>query len=220
MDNKNIFAHNLQRLMEQQEKSRRDISNDLGISYYTVSDWVNGKKYPRMDKVERLAKYFSVLKSDLIEDKNSIPIGSSDRLPSNIITPAARPIPILGTICAGDGIVTDEHFVGQFFIDSSVHADYALKVKGNSMIDAEIYDGDMAFLKKEFDFRPGKIYAVVHGVEDEASLKKVYKDGDRIILQPCNPSYSPIIPDVESCYLVGELVGVYHAYSDTVDNLL
>ena len=69
MNNKNIFASNLKRYMEINNKSRRDIGEALGISYYTVSDWVNGKKYPRMDKVEMLADYFGILKSDLIEEK-------------------------------------------------------------------------------------------------------------------------------------------------------
>ena len=49
--------------------SRKEIANVLGISYFTVSDWVNGKKYPRMDKVELLANYFGVMKSDLIEEE-------------------------------------------------------------------------------------------------------------------------------------------------------
>ena len=70
MDNKDIFASNLKRYMALNEKSRKDISEALGISYYTVTDWVNGKKYPRMDKVEMLAQYFGILKSDLIEDKS------------------------------------------------------------------------------------------------------------------------------------------------------
>ena len=69
MDNKNIFATNLKRYMALKDKSRKDISEALGISYYTVTDWVKGKKYPRMDKVEMLANYFGVLKSDLIEEK-------------------------------------------------------------------------------------------------------------------------------------------------------
>ena len=55
--------------MEEAGKSRMDISNALGFSYYTVTDWVKGKKMPRMDKVEMLASYFGILKSDLIEDK-------------------------------------------------------------------------------------------------------------------------------------------------------
>ena len=76
-DNRYTFARNLQNLMDSSGRSRRDISEALGISYFTVSDWVNGKKYPRMDKVELLANYFGVLKSDLIEEK-----GNSKTLPS------------------------------------------------------------------------------------------------------------------------------------------
>jgi repressor LexA len=69
MDNKKIFADNLNYYMELNQKSRRDLSDDLDISYYTVTDWAKGKKYPRMDSVERLAYYFNVLKSDLIEER-------------------------------------------------------------------------------------------------------------------------------------------------------
>lgn len=69
MDNKNIFASNLQRYMEINGKSRRDVSEAIGVSYYTFTDWVKGKKFPRMDKVEKLANYFGILKSDLIEEK-------------------------------------------------------------------------------------------------------------------------------------------------------
>ena len=72
MDNKNIFASNLNKYMRLHKRSRNDISEALGISYYTISDWVNGKKYPRMDKVEMLANYFGIKKSDLIEDKTKL----------------------------------------------------------------------------------------------------------------------------------------------------
>ena len=67
-DNKNIFATNLNNLMRIEGKTRKDLSEALGISYFTITAWVNGTKYPRMDKVEMLAKYFGVQKSDLIED--------------------------------------------------------------------------------------------------------------------------------------------------------
>lgn len=69
MDNKNIFAKNLNKYMELKKVSRRELGEALGYSYFTVCDWVNGKKYPRMDKVEALANYFGIQKSDLIEDK-------------------------------------------------------------------------------------------------------------------------------------------------------
>lgn len=68
MENKNTFARNLRRYMEVNGKSRRDLCQALGFNYYTVTDWVNAKKYPRMDKVEMLANYFGIQKSDLIEE--------------------------------------------------------------------------------------------------------------------------------------------------------
>lgn len=97
MDSKQIFSENLRRHMELSRKTRKDISESLGISYYTVSDWVNGKKFPRMDKVEMLANLFGIEKSDLIEEESK---AKNRNLPSNLITPAARPVPVLGTIFA------------------------------------------------------------------------------------------------------------------------
>jgi repressor LexA len=69
MEHKEIFSANLKRYMALNGISRRDVCGDLGYSYFTFSDWVNGKKMPRMDKVEQLANYFGILKSDLIEQK-------------------------------------------------------------------------------------------------------------------------------------------------------
>lgn len=69
MDNKQIFAKNLQYQMDLAGKTRRDLSEALGVSYYTITDWVKAKKYPRMDKVEMLARYFGIQKSELIELK-------------------------------------------------------------------------------------------------------------------------------------------------------
>ncbi len=71
MDNKDIFAKNLKKYMELNNKSRRDVAEAIGVSYFTFSDWVKGKTYPRMNKVELLANYFGVLKSDLIEEKGA-----------------------------------------------------------------------------------------------------------------------------------------------------
>lgn len=78
MDNKSVFAANLKKYMELNNKSRQEICKALGFNYYTFSDWVNGKKYPRMDKVEMLARYFGVLKSDLIEEKKSLDINEKN----------------------------------------------------------------------------------------------------------------------------------------------
>lgn len=132
-------------------------------------------------------------------------------LPSNIMVPAGRQIPILGTICAGNGIHCEENFEGYFLVDRSIKADYCLRVKGDSMIDANIYDGDVAFLRKDFDFIDGEIYAVCYGAEESASLKKLYKVDNKIMLQPCNVNYTAAFVDVDDVLIVGECIGTYHA---------
>ena len=67
MENKVIFARNLKNLMDANQISRRDLSEALNISYHTITDWVKGKKYPRMDKVEILANYFKPQFTDSVE---------------------------------------------------------------------------------------------------------------------------------------------------------
>ncbi len=68
MDNKDIFATNLKRQMELHGKTRKEVCDALGFSYFTFSDWISGKKYPRIEKIEALADYFGIQKSDLIEE--------------------------------------------------------------------------------------------------------------------------------------------------------
>ena len=67
MDGKEIFSRNLQRYMELNNKTRNDVCEALGVSYFTLTSLVNGTKYPRLDMVEMLANYFGIKKSDLIE---------------------------------------------------------------------------------------------------------------------------------------------------------
>lgn len=68
LGNKEIMARNIQRLMDLYDKDRTEVCKDLGISYTTFTDWVKGKTYPRIDKIELLANYFHVSKADLVEE--------------------------------------------------------------------------------------------------------------------------------------------------------
>lgn len=67
---KEVFAANLLRYMEAFDKNQKEISEIVGVSAPTVNDWIKAKKYPRIDKIEILANYFRILKSDLIEEKS------------------------------------------------------------------------------------------------------------------------------------------------------
>ncbi len=67
LGNKEIMAKNIKYYMDLHGKSRKDMCNDLGFVYSTFSDWLNGKKYPRIDKIEMMANYFGISKADLVE---------------------------------------------------------------------------------------------------------------------------------------------------------
>jgi len=79
LGNRRIISHNIQFYMDMHGKTRNDICRDLGIKYTTLADWLNGKTYPRIDKIELLARYFNVTKADLVEDhRTTTRTGSSD----------------------------------------------------------------------------------------------------------------------------------------------
>lgn len=82
--NKDIFAKNLKKYIVKSGKDRTTVAEDLGFPYSTVTDWVNGKKYPRINNIERLASYFNVSKSELIEDFEEIK-KDNDRLATIIV---------------------------------------------------------------------------------------------------------------------------------------
>ncbi|MBS4762147.1 helix-turn-helix transcriptional regulator [Carnobacteriaceae bacterium zg-ZUI252] len=70
LGNKEIMAKNIQYFMDKHDVDRKTLCIDLNLKYMTVADWINGKTYPRIDKIELLANYFGINKSDLVEEKN------------------------------------------------------------------------------------------------------------------------------------------------------
>ena len=212
LGNKKIMAKNIQYYMDLYNKTRNDICQDLGIKYTTFTDWIKANTYPRIDKIELMANYFNIEKSDLIEEHNKESVQSDRPLPSNIILPSAHKLPIMGTICAGDGVVCEDDYQGTFIVDIDVKADYCLKVHGDSMVGANIYDGDIVFISKSYDFVQDQIYAIERLDYNEASLKRVTQDGDTLILSPCNPEYHAMVTDYEEVRIIGRCVGVLHKY--------
>ena len=212
LGNKKIMAKNIQYYMDLYNKTRNDICQDLGIKYTTFTDWIKANTYPRIDKIELMANYFNIEKSDLIEEHNKESVQSDRPLPSNIILPSAHKLPIMGTICAGDGVVCEDDYQGTFIVDIDVKADHCLRVHGDSMIGANIYDGDIVFISKSYDFVQDQIYAIERLDYNEASLKRVTQDGDTLILNPCNPEYHAMVTDYEEVRIIGRCVGVLHKY--------
>ena len=82
LGNKEVFAKNLRYYIERSGKTQKDFADIVGVAYSTFNDWVNAKKYPRIDKIEILANYFGIQKSDLIEEKEK-PTVQDDGLTEN-----------------------------------------------------------------------------------------------------------------------------------------
>ena len=82
---KEVFARNLRMYMDRAGKTQRDMAEIVGVSTATFSEWINAKKYPRIDKIEKMAEYFGILKSDLIEEKKSSADNSEELLNNEII---------------------------------------------------------------------------------------------------------------------------------------
>lgn len=206
------FSNNIRFLRKQRNLSQEELAEMVGYkSFTTIQKWETGDSEPNMGVLRQLADIFHLSISELVE--TDLESKSSDRhLPSNIILPAAHKLPIMGTICAGDGVVCEDDYQGTFIVDTDVKADYCLRVKGDSMIDANIYDGDIVFISKSYDFVQDQIYAIERLDHNEASLKRITQDGDTLILNPCNPEYHAMVTDYEEVRIIGRCVGVLHKY--------
>lgn len=120
-------------------------------------------------------------------------------------------VPVLGTVTAGQPILADENLIGRILIDRerlpSSDA-FFLRVKGESMIDAHIMDGDLALVKPQSGAYPGDIVVALLG--DEATVKRYYPEDGRVRLKPENDSLDPIIvyPDRQDFRILGVVRGV------------
>jgi repressor LexA len=117
----------------------------------------------------------------------------------------AAALPLVGSVAAGAPILAEEHV--EEWVDAPFPGDFVLRVRGDSMIDDGILDGDMVVVRKQDTARDGEI--VVARIEDEATVKRIYRDGGRIRLQPANDAYEPIL--VDEAHVLGKVVGVMRA---------
>lgn len=178
LGNKEIFSRNLRKYMRLNNKDRNDVARDLEIPYSTLTDWYNGNIYPRIDKIQILANYFGIQKSDLVESNSN----------SN------KSIPILGTVKAGYNWLAEENVIG-YITDRDTIKDYeknineyfALKVTGDSMLPL-LSDGDLVIVHDQDDVESGQTAVILINGE-EATVKKVIKTNEGIELHAMNPYY-------------------------------
>lgn len=182
---KDIFSKNLQYYMELHELNNKELSEILGVSESTVGKWLLRKSTPRMGVIEKLARYFDVQKSDLIEQKE--PELTYVDL-SNYIK-----IPVVGKIPAGVPIEAIEDIIETIDIPedwTKGDKEYiGLRVSGDSMYPV-LLDGDTVVIQVQPSAETGDICACyVNGYD--ATLKRIALTPTSITLKPENPNYPP-----------------------------
>jgi len=157
-----------------------EVAKAVGVSKSTVLKWETGTiEDMRVNKAAALAQALNV--SPLwvigITDSRSGP-------------PRTKRVPILGSIAAGEPILAAEEYGEYVELSEDVPVDFCLRVKGDSMIDARIQDGDLVFVRRQNTVENGQIAVVL--IDDEATLKRFYRTKDGVILKPENSKYEPL----------------------------
>jgi len=174
------------------------VSKETGVSQATVTNWKNGSYVPKYNKLKKLADYLNIDISELMGEGGEV-----------------HRVPIIGRVACGAPILAEENIEGYAPQCYGVSADFCLFAKGDSMINARIYDGDLVFVKKQSMVQNGEIAVVL--IEDSATLKRVYyyPEQNKLILNPENPKYEPLVyvdDELEQVQILGKAVGFSSAH--------
>lgn len=177
-------------LRKQHKMSQSELAEKLGTTKQNIYKYENGivTNIPS-DKIESLAQILGTSPSYLMgwdDSKDSIM-----SIPNIIPLPATKKVPLLGKIACGNPITAVENIEDYVDVPECTQADFALTCQGDSMIGARIMDGDIVYIRLQPEVENGEIAAVL--IDGEATLKRVYYQKGRIILQPENNNYPPLI---------------------------
>ena len=206
---------------KQHDLSQRQFAVSCGLSNGYISMLEKGINpatgrpvIPTLPQLKKLAQGMGITVTELLEQVDDLPIDLVTSTPSNIIPlPELRKVPLIGAIACGAPILAEEHIEGQVDIPAHIHADFALICKGDSMINARIFDGDIVYIRQQETVENGEIAAVL--VDSEATLKRVRLFDDHIILEPENPMYKPLVYWNEEMNTV-RILGKAVAFTSTV----
>lgn len=187
----------INKAIEKSGYSYPELSKITGISKSSLQRYATGetKKIP-IDCIEKIAdathtdaKYLMCWDDEQTQDALSLLMQKFD----NIRPIKLKRFPLLGEIACGEPIFADEDKESFVMADMDIRADFCLRAKGDSMINARINDGDLVFIREMPMVDNGDIAAVI--IDDEATLKKVYyyPDKGKLVLYPENPDYEPFV---------------------------
>lgn len=212
-------AERLRLIMDNRNLRQVDILNlakpycdkfDVKLGKNDVSQYVSGKVEPGQYKLTVLGMALGV--SEVWLMGYDVPMERDDAFTSfvsNILPlPQTEPVPLIGTIACGKPNLAMEDAIDMVQAPKYFRADFALLCKGDSMINARIFDGDLVYIRKQPEVENGEIAAV--RIDDEATLKKVTLYPDKIVLEAANPLYDPLVyrgEEMNQVEILGKAVG-------------
>lgn len=185
-----MFSKNLKYLREKSGMEQIDLAHQLGRkSPSSISEWEKGTYTPKIGLLSQIATIFNVDMDDLMNKDLSFK-------PSNIIEiKETKNIPVLGVIACGEPILADENIVDSIAFPSELLPSgnlFFLKAKGDSM-EPVIKDRSLVMIRRQEDCESGEIAAVLVNGDEEATLKRVRKLGEMVLLEAINEDYEPYV---------------------------
>lgn len=202
------IAENIKRIRLEHGLSQAELGKIAGVSDKAVSTWELGIKVPRMGAVEKMANYFGIAKSVIVDDVQPTPTKQPTIPPGFEPMPAMDVVPLVGRIACGTPIMAEENIEQMVCVPSRWHSTFTLTCKGDSM-EPRIHDGDLVAIRSQPEVENGEIAAVRIG--EEATLKHVYLHENFIELRPENPAFGSIIlnrEDMNTVVIEGKAVGL------------
>lgn len=182
-----ILSENIKYYRKQANLTQSELAKSLNIVPTSISAWENGRNKPLMDNVEQMAEIFKISKSELLGEI---------KLPSNLIEiKKTKNIPVLGVIACGEPILAEENIVDSIAFPSELLPSgklFFLTAKGDSM-EPVIKDRSLVMIRRQEDCESGEIAAVLVNGDEEATLKRVRKLGEMVLLEAINEDYEPYI---------------------------
>ena len=202
------FGERLKSLRREKHLTQAQLTDILRNKYnlktdrVMISKWETGFQTPHMETLKSVAEALGVSADYLLTGTET-----STELLSDSLTPFKK-VRMLGSIACGVPIFCNEEHDYVLATGNNANADFCLTAKGDSMINARIADGDIVFIRQQSTVENGEIAAVVIG--EEATLKRVYRTADGVMLVAENPGYQPMYfsgEELNNMWILGKAIG-------------
>lgn len=210
------FSERLKSLRSEKGWSQQRLADELNLSKSSVNMYERGEREPGFETMEAIADTFNV-DMDYLYGRTDVKIAEPIQLNAGTVPPGFEPLPrmvkkpLIGDIACGEPITAEQNVADYVDVPETVHCDFCLRCHGDSMVDAGIQDNDVVYIRIQPEVEDGEIAAVRIG--GEATLKRVYYDGQSLTLMPANSSYRPKTysgQELENIRIEGKAVGFTH----------